>query len=62
MPNFPLRIPSAKLEKLKYIANYNARSANKEIEFLIGKHIDEFEKEHGKIKIKVKNLDMENQL
>lgn len=48
-PHFAVRIPKEKLNKLKYIANYNARSANKEIEFLITKHIESFEKEHGYI-------------
>ncbi|WP_234780613.1 Arc family DNA-binding protein, partial [Clostridioides difficile] len=34
-PHFAIRIPKEKLDKLKYIAEYNARSANKEIEFLV---------------------------
>jgi len=48
-PHFAIRIPREKLDKLKYIAEFNARSANKEIEVLITKHIDDFEKENGKI-------------
>ncbi|CCL51291.1 TPA: Arc family DNA-binding protein [Clostridioides difficile] len=48
-PHFAIRIPKEKLDKLKYIAEYNARSANKEIEFLVTKHIEMFEKEHGSI-------------
>lgn len=50
-PHFAIRIPKEKLEKLKYIADYNARSANKEIEYLVTRHISDFEKEHGKIEI-----------
>ena len=50
-PHFAVRIPKEKLEKLKYIADYNARSANKEIEYLVTCHILEFEKEHGSIEI-----------
>lgn len=38
-----------KLDKLKYIAEYNARSSNKEIEFLITQHIKNFEEIHGEI-------------
>lgn len=48
-PHFAIRIPETKLKKLKYIADYNARSANKEIEVIITKHIEQFEKEHGSI-------------
>ena len=48
-PHFAVRIPRKKLDKLRYIAEYNARSANKEIEFLVTQHIANFEKEHGVI-------------
>ena len=37
-PQYGLRIPSEIMDKLKYIANRNGRSANKEIEQLILKH------------------------
>ncbi|EAF1189811.1 Arc family DNA-binding protein [Listeria monocytogenes] len=50
-PHFAIRIPKELLQKLKYIAGYNARSANKEIEFLVRKHVEQFEKEHGTIKV-----------
>ncbi|MCL2816905.1 MAG: Arc family DNA-binding protein [Clostridiales bacterium] len=43
-PHYALRIPAATMDKLKYIAEYNGRSANKEIEQLILRHIAEFEK------------------
>ena len=39
-PHYALRIPVATMNKLKYIAEYNGRSANKEIEQLILRHID----------------------
>lgn len=45
MSNYPLWIPKDKFKKLKFIAGYNGRSANKEIEILITKHIEQFEKE-----------------
>lgn len=48
-PHFAVRIPREKLDKLKYIAEYNARSSNKEIEVLVTAHIKNFEKEHGEI-------------
>ena len=52
MPNavkFTLRTDSDILKKFHYVADYNARSANRELEVLMKKHIAEFEKEHGKI-------------
>lgn len=50
-PHYALRIPKVTMDRLKYIAAYSGRSANKEIEQLILRHIAEFEGEHGKIKI-----------
>lgn len=49
LPHYALRIPVETMDKLKYIAEYNGRSANKEIEQLILAHIAQFEKEHGTI-------------
>lgn len=46
---FTLRIETELLKKFHYVADYNARSANRELEVLIKKHIAEFEKENGKI-------------
>lgn len=46
---FTLRTDSDILKKFHYVADYNARSANRELEVLMKKHIAEFEKEHGKI-------------
>lgn len=48
-PNFALRIPPVTMNKLKYIADYNGRSANKEIEQIINQHIEYFERDNGKI-------------
>lgn len=39
------------LKKFLFIADYNARYANREIEVLMKKLVDEFEKKHGKIMI-----------
>lgn len=46
---YTLRIDSNLLKKFRYVAEYNARSANREIEVLMKKHVAEFEKEHGPI-------------
>ncbi len=51
LPHYALRIPTATMDKLKYIAEYNGRSANKEIEQLILAHIAAFQKEHGEISL-----------
>ncbi|ADU27267.1 Arc family DNA-binding protein [Ethanoligenens harbinense] len=52
LPQFTLRISLILLKKLRYIAEYNARSANREVELLIQKHVRSFEKEHGEIHLK----------
>ena len=49
LPQFTIRIDPIMLKKIRYVAEYNARSANREVETLIKKHIDNFEKEHGEI-------------
>lgn len=46
---FTVRVEEDLLRKLSYVAEYNARSANREVEFLMRKRIAEFEKTHGKI-------------
>lgn len=49
LPQYVLRIPRERMDKLKYIADRNGRSANKEIEQLIIRHIEAWEKTHGEI-------------
>ena len=49
LPQFTIRIDPLLLKKIRYVAEYNARSANREVETLIKKHIEQFEKEHGEI-------------
>lgn len=51
LPRFTVRIDSELLKKFRYVAEYNARSANREAEFLIKRHVSEFEKEHGPINL-----------
>ena len=51
LPRYTLRIPQQLLDKLAYIADYEGRTKNKEIEQLIKKRITEFEEEHGTIAV-----------
>lgn len=46
---FTLRTESDLLKKFRFVADYNGRSSNRELEVLVKRHIAEFEKEHGKI-------------
>jgi len=48
-PHYALRIPELTMDKLKYIAGHNGRSANKEIEQLILAHIAAYENKFGEI-------------
>lgn len=50
-PTFSLRIDSELLKKLHFIADYEGRSANKQVEYLIKHAVREFECKHGKINI-----------
>jgi len=52
LPRYTLRIPQELLDKLGYIADYEGRTKNKEIEQLIKKRIAEFEAIHGVIEPK----------
>ena len=49
LPQFTIRIDPELLKKIRYVAEYNARSANREVEVLIRQHVESFEKEHGEI-------------
>ncbi len=49
LPRYTLRISQELLNKIGYIADYEGRTKNKEIEQLIKKRIQEFEAIHGKI-------------
>lgn len=46
---FTLRVEPALLEKLGYIAEYEGRTKNRELEQLIKRRIRDFEAEHGEI-------------
>lgn len=46
-----IRIDEEQLHKLYVIADYEGRSANSQIVFMVKKLIEQFEKDHGKIEI-----------
>ncbi len=52
LPRYTLRVPQEMLDKLEYIARFEARTKNKELEHMIRLRIQEFEKEHGPIRLK----------
>ena len=43
LPRYTLRVPRVLLDKLEYIADYEGRTKNKELEQLIKRRIAEFE-------------------
>ncbi len=51
LSRYTLRVPQSLLDKLAYIAEYEGRTKNREIEQLIKHRIAEFEKAHGTIRI-----------
>ncbi len=53
LPRYTLRITRELLDKIGYIAEFDGRTKNKEIEHLIKKRLAEFEKEHGIITSKI---------
>lgn len=56
-PHYALRIQEETMDKLKYIAGHNGRSANKEIEQLILAHIAVYEKASGPIVLSKEDYD-----
>lgn len=46
---YTLRVEQELLDKLGYIAEYEGRTKNKELEQMIKKRIADFEREHGAI-------------
>ncbi len=53
LTRYTLRVSRLLLDKLGYIAEYEGRTKNKELEQMIKKRIADFEKENGKIDLKV---------
>lgn len=50
---FSLRVSEELIAKVKYIAEQNKRSTNREIEFVLENYIKKFEKENGTIKTNI---------
>lgn len=48
-PRYTLRIPQNMMAKLAYIADFNGRTKNKEIEMIIRRHIYDYERSYGTI-------------
>ena len=46
---YSLRIPNELQEKIKYTAEFNSRSRNKEYEIAIKRYINDFERLYGSI-------------
>ena len=51
LSRYTLRVEQELLDKFGYIAEYEGRTKNRELEQMIKKRIKEFEAEHGEIKI-----------
>ncbi len=49
-----IRIPTEILPNIRYISDYEGRSLNSQVVYLIRKCISDFENEHGKINIDTK--------
>lgn len=49
LPRYTMRIERPLLDRLQYIAKYEGRTANKQLEQLVKRCVREFESEHGEI-------------
>ena len=52
LSRYTLCVEQELLDKFGYIAEYEGRTKNRELEQMIKKRIADFEKEHGKIELK----------
>ena len=60
LSRYSLRIPPLLLEKFGYIAEYEGRTKNREIEQMIRRRIADFEREHGPIPVSPKKGELIN--
>lgn len=51
LPRYTLRMSKEYLQKIRYIAEENGRSANKEIELMVKQRIKEYEQKNGPINL-----------
>lgn len=49
LPKFTFRVEAETLEKLRYIADSNFRTVNKELEMLVKQYISSYEETNGTI-------------
>jgi len=49
LPRFTLRVSRTLLDKLEFIAEFEGRTKNKELEQMIKRRVADFEREHGPI-------------
>lgn len=49
MPRYTMRIDRTLLDKLQYIAKYEGRTANKQLEQMVKRLVSGFEARHGEI-------------
>lgn len=49
---YTLRVNRTLFQKFRYVADYEGRSANREIEQYIKQRVKSFEEEHGEIEVK----------
>lgn len=54
---YTLRVDRLLFQKFRYIAEFEGRSANKEIEQFLKKRVADFERENGQIPVEAKNTD-----
>lgn len=52
---YTMRIDKKLYEKFRYIADYSGRSVNREIEQMLKRRVEKFEKEHGEIPLNDKD-------
>lgn len=50
-PRYTLRVSKELLFKISYISEFYGRTKNREIEYLLKKHVTEFEKQYGVIPV-----------
>ena len=48
-PRYTLRVPRSMLDRVAFVAKYNGRTKNKEIEFIVRKYLCDWERMHGQI-------------
>lgn len=48
---YPLRVDKSVMDKFKFVAKFNGRSVNKEIEILMRSAVQKYESDHGLIQL-----------